>query len=164
MNTGRPTTAPPTQGTLLVLLGGLPGAGKTHYARRLEEQGWVFYDDFQCRAAGDLPTFRASRHYSELVSHLRGNRRCIVSDIRVIHDEYRRDAKAALHQDVGDVPTEIHLFENNPKQCVQNVRNARDGRRVKARLEAIDVWSKLYSAPRDADLHPVWRPLRELDY
>ena len=148
----------PRAGTQLVFLGGLPGSGKTYYAKQLEQQGWVFYDDFQCRAAGDSPLFRASRHYTELVSYLRSGQRCIVSDIRVIHDEYRRDAEAALRQDVGNVPTELHLFEKDPRQCAQNVRNADDGRRVEPRLDAIEFWSKHYSAPRDAVLHSVWRP------
>ncbi len=153
----------PREGTQLVFLGGLPGAGKTSFAKHLEQQGWVFYDDFQSCAAGDSPRFRASRHYTELVSRLRSGQRCIVSDIRVIHDEYRRDAEAALRQDVGNVPIELHLFENNPKQCAQNVRNAGDGRRVEARLDAIKFWSNHYSAPRDAVLHSVWRPPSEPD-
>jgi predicted kinase len=156
-------SAPPREGTQLVFLGGLPGSGKTTYAKRLEEKGWVFYDDFQARAAGDSPRFRASRHYAELVSHIRAGRRCIVSDIRVIHEEYRRDAAAALRQDVGNVPTELHLFENNPDQCGENVRNAKDGRRVEPRLQAIAFWSKHYSAPNHAVLHRVWRPAKSQD-
>lgn len=148
----------PREGTQLVFLGGLPGSGKTRYAKPLEQQGWILYDDFQCRAEGDSPRFRASRHYTELVSLLRSGQRCIVSDIRVIHNEYRRDAEAALHQDVGSVPTELHLFENDPEQCAQNVRTADDDRRVEPRLDAIEFWSKHYSAPRDAVLHSVWRP------
>lgn len=153
----------PREGTQLVLLGGLPGSGKTYSARYLEQQGWVFYDDFQCRAEGDSALFRASRHHAELVFHLRRRQRCIVSDIRIIYEEYRRDAEAVLRYDVGNVPTELHLFENAPKQCAQNVKNANDGRRVEARLEAIKFWSKRYSAPRDAVMHSVWRPPSDAD-
>jgi hypothetical protein len=149
----------PREGTQLVFLGGLPGLGKTHYAKPLEQQGWIFYDDFQSRAVGDSRLFRDSRYYAELVSHLRGGLRCIVSDIRVIHNEYRRDAEAALRQDVGNVPTELHLFENDPAQCAQNVRKAGDSRRMEQRIEAIEFWSKHYSAPRDAVIHPARRRL-----
>ena len=158
MTTSGPLSAFPREGTQLVLLGGLPGSGKTRFAKHLEQQGWLFYDDFQRRAAQDSPRFRDSRHYAELVTNLRLGRRCILSDIRVIHDEYRGDAEAALRQDVGNVPTELHLFDNNPHQCAQNVQNAGEGRRVKLRLDAIEFWSKLYSAPGYAVLHRVWRP------
>lgn len=151
-------SARPKEGSQLVLLGGLPGSGKTTYAKRLEKEGWVFYDDFQARAAGDSPDFRSSRHYAELRAHIGVGHQCIVSDIRVIHQEYRIGAAAALRQDVGSVPTELHLFENNPDQCAENVRNAEDGRRVEPRLQAIAFWSKHYSAPNHAVLHRVWRP------
>lgn len=158
MTISRPPNVLPREGTHLVLMGGLPGSGKTHYAMQLERLGWIFYDDFQGGAAGDSSRFRASRHYANLVSKLHDRRRCIVSDIRVIHDEYRRDAEAAIRQDLGSVPAELHLFENDPKQCAKNVLNARDGREVNPRLEAIEFWTNHYSAPPDAVLHGVWRP------
>lgn len=158
MTASVPPNVLPREGTQLVLLGGLPGSGKTHFAKRLEQQGWLFYDDFQRRAKQDSPRFRDSRHYAELVRNLRLGRRCVVSDIRVIHDDYRRDAEAALRQDIGNLSTELHLFENDPAQCAQNVQTSGDDRRVKPRLDAIDFWSKLYSAPRHAVLHGIWRP------
>lgn len=52
-----------------------------------------------------------------------------------------------------------YLFANDPKQCAKNVRNAGDGRRVEPRLRAIEFWSKQYSAPPEAVVHPVWNPL-----
>ena len=150
----------PKEDTQLVILGGLPGSGKTHYAKGLEEEGWIFYDDSQQRAAGDSPRFHASRQYEELVSRLRAGRWCIVADIRVVHDKYREDAAATLRQDLGNLLFELHLFENKPRQCAENVRKAQDGRRVESRLHAIALWSKHYSAPRNAVLHRVWRPPR----
>jgi len=156
--TSSPVSLLPREGTQLVFLGGLPGSGKTYYAKQLEQQGWVFYDDYQSRAAGDSPRFHDSRHYAELVFNLRSGQRCIVSDIRVVHDEYRRGAEAALRKDLRNVPTELHLFMNDPEQCAENIRKAGDDRRMKPRLEAIEFWSKHYSAPRGAVLHAVWRP------
>ena len=154
----KPMDFPPQDDTQLILLGGLPGSGKTHYARQLEERGWVFYDDFQNRAPADSTLFGESRHYMELLSHLRSGRKCIVSDIRVIHDEYRRSATAALRTDIGSPASELHLFVNDREQCARNVRNAKDGRSVEPRLKAIELWSRHYSAPPSAVIHPVWRP------
>lgn len=157
MTIRNPISIFPGESTQLVFLGGLPGSGKTTYGNSLEEKGWIFYDDFQARAVEDSPQFRASRYYAELVSQLRAGRRCVVSDIRVIHEEYRRDAAAALRQDVGEVLTELHLFENSPEQCADNVRKAKGGRRMEPRLQAIAFWSEYYSAPSHAILHRVWR-------
>ena len=136
----------------------MPGSGKTTYANLLKQEGWALYDDFQARAARDSADFRSSRYYAALLDHIRAGRRCIVSDIRVIYEKYRIGALAALRQDVGDVPTELHLFENNPDRCAENVRDANDGRGAKPRLQAIAFWSKYYSAPNHAVLHQVWRP------
>lgn len=158
MRQAAPASVLPREETQLVFLGGLPGSGKTCYAKYLERQGWVVYDDFQHHADGNSPRFRASRHYAELLFHLQGRQRCIVADIRVIHDEYRRDAEGAILEDIGNVPTEVHLFANDPIQCAENVRNARDGRHVTPRLESINSWTNRFSVPRGAVVHPVWRP------
>lgn len=158
MNSGDPTTLVPKEDTQLVLLGGLPGSGKTHFARRLEQQGWLFFDDFQGGAVNDSPHFRDSKYYAALLTALRKGRQCLVSDIRVIHDEYRRGAELVLRYDLGNLRTELHLFENDFYQCARNVRNAGDDRREKPRLDAIDFWTRLYSAPPHAVVHPVWRP------
>lgn len=153
------------EGTQLVLLGGLPGSGKTRLARHLEQANWLFLDDFQGGAVNDSPHFRDSRHYAALLAALRAGRPYLISDIRVIHDEYRRGAELALRRDLGTIRIELHLFENDPDQfendpdqCARNVRNAGEDRREKPRLEAIAFWTRLYSAPPSAVIHTVWRP------
>ncbi len=151
----------PGDTTHLVLVGGLPGAGKTHAAERLRALGWTLYDDFQGNALGDSVHFRDSRHYADLVLNLQAGHRCVVSDIRVVHKAYRKGAAAALLRDAVRVRSEIHLFENDPAQCAQNVRNAvGDALLETLRLRAISHWSRYFSVPPDAVLHPVWRPGR----
>lgn len=161
MSSSHQTNDGPSEGIQLVLLGGLPGSGKTFYAKQLEKLGWVIFDDFQSRAAGDSPQFRASRFYKDLLLQLRNGQRCIVADIRVVHDEYRQDLVRTLGQELGDLATEVHLFENDPGQCAKNVRNAEDSRDAAPRLEAIEFWSGLYSIPLGATIHRVWRPPTE---
>lgn len=147
----------PHGATRLVLFGGLPGSGKSHAARRLEALGWMLYDDFQDQAAGDSPHFRDSRHYTGLVSKLRAGHRCVVIDLRMIHKAYRKGAATALLRDAGHIVSELHLFENNPVQCAQNVRHAGDALRESLRLREISHWTKRFSAPSHAVVHPVWR-------
>ena len=141
----------------IVLLGGLPGSGKTSYARTLAEHGWRLFDDFQKRAYNDSAAFRDSRHFPELLEAIRKGTRCIVADIRVVHAEYRADAQRTLRRELGDVAIEVCLFANDPAQCAQNIRNAPE-RRMEKRLEGIVFWSKHYSCPPGARVIPVWRP------
>lgn len=148
----------PGDATHLLWLGGLPGSGKTHAARRLQALGWVLYDDFQDKAVGDSAHFQDSRHYADLVLDLRSGRRCVVSDLRVIHKAYRKGAAAALVRDAVQVACELHLFDNNPAQCARNVRQAGDAVREALRLQEIRHWTRHFSAPREAVLHPVWQP------
>lgn len=149
----------PSDATQLVLVGGLPGAGKTHAAERLQALGWTLYDDFQSEALGDSVHFKDSRHYADLVLNLRAGHRCVVSDIRMVHKTYRKGVAAALLRDAVQVRSELHLFENDPAQCVHNVRSAAGNAPLEVlRLKAIRQWSRYFSVPPEAVLHPVWRP------
>lgn len=142
----------------VILLGGLPGSGKTHYARQLAREGWRLFDDFQNRAKNDSAAFADSRHFDELVEALRNGELCVVADIRVIHAPYREDAQRTLRQQLGAIRFEFHLFANDPVQCAQNVRNDTSDRRMESRLEAIGFWSAHHSVPPGAKVLSVWRP------
>lgn len=97
----------PRDETQLIIMGGLPGSGKTHFANTLERSGWIFYDDFQQRTPCNSILFRNSRRYPDLLSDLRQGRRCIVSDIRIIFHEYRDDAETSIRQDLGQILTPV---------------------------------------------------------
>ena len=148
----------PGDATHLVLVGGLPGAGKTHAAERLQALGWTLYDDFQNQAVDDSGHFKDSRLYADLVLNLRAGCRCVVSDLRMVHKNYRKGAAEALLRDAVQVASELHLFENDPAQCAQNVRSAGYALRETLRLKEIKHWTRYFSAPPQAVLHPVWRP------
>lgn len=80
----------------LILLGGLPGSGKSFYLAALLERGWKTLDDFQSKTPSDSTDFRDSRQFAGLVAALKAGERCVVADIRVIHRPYRESALRAL--------------------------------------------------------------------
>ena len=103
----------------------------------------------------DSAHFKDSRLYADLVLNLRAARRCVVSDLRMVH---KKGAAEALRRDAVQVASELHLFENDPAQCAQNVRSAGYALRETLRLKEIKHWTRYFSAPPQAVLHPVWQP------
>ncbi len=140
----------------LVLLGGLPGSGKSFYLDALKARGWKKFDDFQAKARNDSIDFRDSRFFTDLIGDLKAGQRCVVADIRLIHQPYRESALRALRSAVGSIAVQFQVFENQPAECVRNVHRNTD-RRLKDRLAAIDHWSNHHSVPADAMLLRVWR-------
>jgi hypothetical protein len=140
----------------LILLGGLPGSGKSCYLEALKNRGWKIYDDFQGNARNDSEFFRDARRFDELLGDLRPSRKCVVADIRFVHAPYRADAQRTLRTDVGPIDLQLQLFENDPAQCAQNSQRSLE-RDVQARLDAISHWSRHYSLPAEAILLRVWR-------
>ena len=146
-------------GVSVLLLGGLPGSGKSPYSEEFERRGWLRFDDFQKDAPGDSDQFRRAARFDELVSAVAAGRRCIVTDIRLIYAEYRDGAMRALREVPGSHSVELRLFENDPKQCARNVGEAKD-RDTARRLENIEFWSSKYTRPNGTAAIPVLRPQR----
>jgi hypothetical protein len=141
----------------VILIGGLPGSGKTHYLKALEVEGWEIFDDFQANADDNSPSFRMARRYVQLVQALRYGRRCAVSDMRFLVPGYRSEAENALLTEVDTVAIEWRFFENDPQQCALNIRRAAGARPPEPRLAKMREFSKKYSAPAEALRIPVWR-------
>jgi predicted kinase len=146
----------------LILLGGLPGSGKSYYRRRvLEPEGWLCFDDFQRDARENSGDFWLAREYREVVAALREGRACVVADIRVITESYRLQSRVALSEAVGAIDVEVRLFNLDPEQCAENIRNDKDRARpdqIEARLRVLAEWTRRYQCPPDAVRVPVWRP------
>jgi hypothetical protein len=140
----------------LILLGGLPGSGKSFYLTALVERGWKKFDDFQSKTPNDSINFRDSRQFAGLVAALKAGEHCVAADIRVIHRPYRESALRALSSDIGAINLQFQIFENLPELCSRNVERDLD-RRLEARLDAISHWSNHHSFPSDAVLLQVWR-------
>ena len=142
----------------LILLGGLPGSGKSKYLERLRADGWTVFDDFQKKAINNLALFRMSRHYSELVQALREDRPSVVADVRLVTIEYRADAENTLRTDLPNVVMELRIFELDQAQCAENIKNSPDPRDAPNRLRILGEFAPKHSIPQGALRLPVWRP------
>lgn len=141
----------------LILLGGLPGSGKSMYVESLRTKGYTVFDDFQKQSIGDLGSFFWSRHYSDLVRNLREGRQCIVADVRLVTVGYRDDTLRTLKAEIPDLVTEFRLFELNRLQCVQNINNSPEPPAASLRLETLREYLPQYSLPEGICPIPVWR-------
>jgi hypothetical protein len=141
----------------VLLLGGLPGSGKSPISEQLENRGWLRFDDFQRNAPGDSDQFRNAARFAELMQAIASGRRCVVTDIRFIHAEYREAALRTLQVAEGCPSVALRLFANDPDQCSRNVGLATD-RDTERRLENIRFWTKHHSLPPKLVPIPVLRP------
>jgi len=139
----------------LILLGGLPGSGKTTHMDQLAKDGWVLYDDFQANAYDNSPRFPKARRYAELIQDLRRGHKCVVADIRFVCADYRTEAQRVLQEDVGELSLEWRLFANDPLQCTQNIQFAVGSRQAAPRLVALKEFSRKYSLPSGVVPMPV---------
>lgn len=138
----------------LILIAGLPGSGKTTYAKNLAEDLvrqnkphaltsdpmdiTVFKSDFEKIQHDpeaiwiiESPYLCRKHDQESLINYIRQN---IVDDIEAI---------------------EWFMFENNAPQCIENSNNRKDARDV---LATINLFSRDYHFPTDSTIIPVWTP------
>lgn len=139
----------------VLFVAGLPGSGKTPYLMRLQADGWVTFDDYQANARDNSPRFRAGRRYRELVQALRDGKKCVVADMKFCRPEDRREARNNLEEDVPGLCVRCEFFENDPKQCAENIH--RSERSPGPRLAKLAEFAPEYSPPRGATFLPIMR-------
>lgn len=118
-----------------ILIIGLPGSGKTTYAKTLLDSDSVLIDD--------------PKIFSEIVSSL-GAKKIVIVDPHLCTSLNREVAKDMLEK--LDLVVEEIYFENNPKQCLINAEK-RGTKNVKADIE---YFSKRYFIPANAKVIPVY--------
>jgi hypothetical protein len=112
-------------GPRLIIVAGLPGAGKTTYLQRLKEQRVVqwYYDDFQDASRNKSPDPRLSRYYGSLIKHLRKGYTVAVADIRYCVPDEIQQLLGAIQQALpGSISVEVHYFENDQARCLINAK------------------------------------------
>jgi len=90
--------------TRAIFIAGLPGSGKSYYARQLaSEINAVLFDDFKAYAIGDCSHFPFARSFIGLINELRAGKDSIICDIDFCETESRDEAQLCVEQLVPDV-------------------------------------------------------------
>ena len=131
----------------IVLVVGLPGSGKSIFARQLAQaQGYVWLDD---------PSVTLTRE--QLVERLQAlnasAKGLCISDPLLCYAHNQEAAKEVLAQCCPQALLEWVHFENDPQQCLANAQARNVARSVQAFIQEA---TKQYRPPASA--LPVYRP------
>lgn len=145
----------------LILIAGLPGSGKTTYAKQLRNE--LVSKGISCVLTTDpmhLSIFKDDyskfAHTGDDVWIIESPYLCRKHDQDALIDYITKN----IHFDIQDVKWIV--FENNPIQCLANIEHRQDGRDV---LPTIKLFSRDYHIPDSAQIIPVWssQPTDSLD-
>lgn len=139
----------------VLLIVGLPGSGKSPHLARLRMEGWEIFDDYQAKANGNSPSFRAGRRYGELVRSLRDGKTCAVADMKFCRPADKEEARNNLDEDVPGPILRWEFFENDPRQCAENIRKSE--RPPEPRLAKLEEFSPQYAPPSGTTFLPISR-------
>lgn len=124
-----------------ILIGGLPGSGKTTLAKKLLEENpdLILFDDLSL--------------YSDPFSALTGlTGDFIITDPYLCREDDRNTLEQHLYSEYPDIIFSYIMFKNEPNICLENVAFRQDGRKVKTFIE---ILSRRYTVPEDAQILDV---------
>ena len=132
-------------GPNLIVVIGMPGAGKTTYMEQLKQSGEisVFYDDFQADAPGKDKNPFLSKHFAALVKNLRLGKTVAVADIRYCDRRELNLLLAAVISAVPEIRIDLRYFENAADKCRANV-SKRARKWTEQEFEYIDEYAAVY--------------------
>jgi hypothetical protein len=124
------------------------------YIKSLAVPG-IIADDYMGRS----PSARLadSKYFVDLVRALNAGQDCVVCDVRFCRAGQREALEAMIRECAPDATVEWRFFENEPAQCLKNVRR-RARMNITHEERSIRDLSPLYKIPEDANILPVWRP------
>lgn len=123
----------------IVLIIGLPGSGKTHYAQNLAGPGTLIIDD--C-TKDDVICLPSSDSFHTIV----------IIDANFCIPGILNCALAFLNAHYGDPEIEMVWFENAPEKALNNIKHRNDGRKV---TMFIQDNTATYDPPADA--RKIWQ-------
>ncbi len=133
----------------ILLIIGLPGSGKTYYAKtKSNELGLFLIDDFKTKEGDQRELLKTC---------IQKLQPCIVTDPWFVDEGYLEGFKNFFNNFAESININIEYsmtyFENNPIACIENIERRNDGRKVN---NFISTFSKKYQPP--IDCLPVFKP------
>jgi hypothetical protein len=139
----------------LIVVVGLPGAGKSPYLKELSEKlDCRIIEDFMKDSIGDSPGSTRSKHYPEIVRSLRGGTAYAIADVAFCDTGRRVELQAVFAADVAGLLIDWHFFANNSNACRKNVTR-RSREELSDELRKIDELSGRYFIPEGVTPIPV---------
>jgi len=131
-----------TKGKATVIVG-LPGSGKTTYAKE-HYRGVRLFDDIS--VSGDLPLLEAALDQGE---------HCIVVETLACLEGTRITLTNWMK--ARGFTIEWEFFENNPQQCLENVKARKAQGDLRKVEKFIEYTTRDYHIPEDVEPLPVYR-------
>ena len=132
--------------SMLLVVAGLPGAGKTEYVSKLQRERTIdaVYDDYfatQLNETKDITInknpYKNSRYF-EIIRDLNDDKTVVVTDILFCISQHRNKFISAIIAGVQDVELEFVFFRVNPDSSKKNVSNRNRQGRVELEYDLID--------------------------
>jgi RNase adaptor protein for sRNA GlmZ degradation len=138
--------------TQLIIIVGLPGSGKTYYAKeKFEPLDYKLFDD----VGMEHELLRS------LIEHLKAGKKAVVTDIYTLTNRERFVVLRRLYMEpeLVDMKIDWIFFENDPENCLINIRQRNDSSDQYRTIsdDFIFFLSKQYTIPPDQTPRPVYR-------
>ncbi|MFA5871584.1 MAG: hypothetical protein WC858_02570 [Parcubacteria group bacterium] len=139
--------------TILIVVIGSPGSGKSYYMKnKLEPLGFYAFDDIFAEAVDNIGDMKHSKFKDELIKRLGNRENCVIADVRFSQKNKQEDLKDFVKIYFSNsVEIQWHCFENNPDICIKNVKK-RNIEKSKKQIELINELSMNYIIPANAKI------------
>lgn len=102
----------------VVIIIGLPGSGKTELLKKYQTDNYEIDDDF---------IFNFFDGY--LIKNIQAGNRIVLTDPRLCLPNIFKHYISIIEEHISRSNIKLIVFENNPEQCIRNIKNRNDGRR-----------------------------------
>jgi hypothetical protein len=140
----------------LTLIIGLPGSGKTHYAKHGGHDIKYFNDIFHPHYVG------TEKDQNAVKAWLQEGKDCIAEDVSLCNSKKREAFLAELQADVQNLKVAVIYFAKDFENCLANILGhyVHEGKHENAfgRIEAFGCLFNRYEIPEGVQVRPVSSP------